>query len=104
MAVNESAKCCICESYLCDGLRAILFTLNGLQVGLAVVAQGREDQCDAMRRHTHPSQHGAKTVVQGYWQAYSHLRLMGNIEKLLQIYSVCVFFKSRDNYELTLQS
>ncbi|KAF3846272.1 hypothetical protein F7725_003350, partial [Dissostichus mawsoni] len=41
---------------------AIPFTLNGLQVGSAVVGSGREDQCDAMQCHSHPSQHRAKAV------------------------------------------
>lgn len=60
-----------------DEQSAVLFVLNGLQVGLAVVASGGEHQRDAIHRHTHPGQHWAKAVVQRYLYAYPHLRLMG---------------------------
>lgn len=67
---------CVCKRWV-----GIPFLLNGFQVGFAVVACGREDQCDAVHRHRHPSHHRAKTVVQGYGHAYPYSRLIEKIGK-----------------------
>ena len=54
---------------------AVLLVLDGLQVGSAVEAGGREDQRDPVYGQAYPSMHRAKAVVQRYRQAQPDPRL-----------------------------